>query len=404
MASQGQMNLASIVAGLARGLSEGLSYKRQYDIEQGKARATQRYRQQQLGLEERRMTLAEERAESEEAFRSKQLEGVESRFKKTMKFKEEELEEEQKRKGYEFEVEEAREEKEFELLKETKERELDIREGELGRRQLDAMAKYEKALNDQSKLEEDIRHNKALEKEAKTKTDISRIKAVTANLNAQFKRGQQDLAAIKQDMEIGLKLKKEEREEELQPFKKRKIESEILKNRSKPFYDRAKILDDKRGELRLFIKDIRARQKGLQDTIITFTPTREGKEASPQLKKAEEMMASLEEEKQGLQEQLEKIDIADTRLTAYREQVTTGNHAEENAKGIGFLTQSGMSPMEASGLVHSIESSTDKHMIRQIYERNIRPNFMDSKSPRYNRQTADYLQKLIKRTLDKLGK
>ena len=61
--SSGQMNLASIIGGLTKGLASGLAFKRQHDKELAKQRGMVQYRQAQIGMEQRRMKMAEERAE-----------------------------------------------------------------------------------------------------------------------------------------------------------------------------------------------------------------------------------------------------------------------------------------------------------------------------------------------------
>ena len=61
--SPGQMNLASIISGLTRGLSEGLAFKRQHEMDLAKQRGMTQYRQAQLGMERKRLKLAEDRAQ-----------------------------------------------------------------------------------------------------------------------------------------------------------------------------------------------------------------------------------------------------------------------------------------------------------------------------------------------------
>ena len=60
--SPGQMNLASIISGLTRGLSEGLAFKRQHEMDLAKQRGMTQYRQAQLGMERKRLKLAEDQA------------------------------------------------------------------------------------------------------------------------------------------------------------------------------------------------------------------------------------------------------------------------------------------------------------------------------------------------------
>jgi hypothetical protein len=63
MPSPGQMNFAAIIGGLTRGLSEGLSFKRKYEMDMARQQGMAKYRQEQLGMQKKRLEFEERRAE-----------------------------------------------------------------------------------------------------------------------------------------------------------------------------------------------------------------------------------------------------------------------------------------------------------------------------------------------------
>jgi len=63
MPSPGQMNFAAIIGGLTRGLSEGLSFKRKYEMDIARQQGMAKYRQEQLGMQKKRLEFEARRTE-----------------------------------------------------------------------------------------------------------------------------------------------------------------------------------------------------------------------------------------------------------------------------------------------------------------------------------------------------
>ena len=63
MPSPGQMNFAAIIGGLTRGLSEGLSFKRKYEMDMARQQGMAKYRQEQLSMQKKRLEFEERRTE-----------------------------------------------------------------------------------------------------------------------------------------------------------------------------------------------------------------------------------------------------------------------------------------------------------------------------------------------------
>ena len=431
MPSAGQMNFASIISGLTRGLAAGLQFKRQYEMDLAKTQATQRYRQQQLGLEERRMSLMEEKADEEADFRREELdfrkkskiEDVEFR-EKGLDIQEDELKnrikktdadiahnksmqaiaktsaESQKifRQTQKLEADRKRLKQLADDVLDRKKFDLEVKEETRKQKESEQelFIKFSKLEKDINKIESDIELNNEELKVAKGKQKVSEIKAENEHKKLKRDKLQADLKKIETLQDISDKEEKEKRAKEMHPLKKEEKKAVIFKHLTTPFVQTMKSTDftlsEKRKQLESFRKDINANSRIMGENL----PLR-GKVPNETYFTAKRRHDQLLGEERTLKNEVIDLEKKKSKLTDLMGKVTTGENASSYRNGVGMMVATGkITVPTATAIIDKIYTAMDDTTLRTIINSIKKQGLFKKSDPSYNPKLKVWLEKVIR--------
>jgi hypothetical protein len=328
-------------------------------MDMAKTQATQRYRQQQIGLEERRMSLMEEKAEEESALKERRLEFEEKKFEATEDYRTETA-------GREF-------------LKtmddiENRQKTLDLRSDE---------------------LKELKRHNLAKEKVATTKAERLKIAEEKNLLKAESEKLKAETSRLKEQSMALERKGKDRRAEEKLPHEIAEIKSRTIKNRAQPFTDSIKRMHETEMEMRKTLPELQ-KQKRNALKIMGDNPFKEGTEPSDVYKMAKEEFDEAQDQIRNTKYSIEQSRNKKGKLTDLRGRVI-GEDSDSYAKGIRLLTERGdLKYTQAAGLIDKIKTTDNESDLRTITEDFRKKGVFNTRDPKYSRELVDYLTKLLR--------
>jgi hypothetical protein len=328
-------------------------------MDMAKTQATQRYRQQQIGLEERRMSLMEEKAEEESALKERQFEFKEKEFEATEDYRE-------KKSGMDF-------------LK-------TMEDSERAQKTLDLKT---------DELNERIRHNLAQEKVAKTNAERLKISEEKNLLKAEKDKLKAETSRLKEQSMALERKGKEERAKEKHPYEIAKIKSITMKNRAKPFTDSIDRMHETEMEMRKILPEL-FKQKRNAQKIMGDNPFKEGAEPNDAYKMAKEEFDEAQEKIRNTEYSIDQSRNKKRKLTDLTGRVI-GKDSDSYAKGIRLLTERGdLKYTQAAGLIDKIKTTDNESDIRTITRDLQGKGVFNPRDPKFSRELADYLTTLLR--------